>query len=88
MSMLEMIIGGIIALLGAAATAFGIGYSKAKSTAESVAANEKAAASVAAAKAAADRQTTVTKEAAHVDQTVSNLSNDDVDNQLRNKWRR
>lgn len=65
-------------------SAFFAGHSKATSTAEKKANDER----VAAVEAASEHQTTVSKEAAHVDQTVSNASDDDVDKQLRDKWTR
>lgn len=43
---------------------------------------------VEATKAVAERQTTVSKEAAHVDQKVNNATDADVDKQLRDKWTR
>jgi len=85
---IELIAGGIIALIAAVAGAFGFGHSAGKQKAETKAEDDKAKASVVAANAAAERQTTVSKEAAHVDQSVNNLSNDDVDKQLSDKWSR
>lgn len=70
----------IVAIVGAWLS----GHSKA----EAKASEEKSEAVVVATKAAAERQTTVSKEAAHVDQTVNNLGNDDVDKQLSDKWSR
>jgi hypothetical protein len=43
---------------------------------------------VEATKAAAQRETTVSREAAHVDQKVNNATDADVDKQLRDKWTR
>lgn len=39
-------------------------------------------------KAAAQRETTVSREAANVDQKVNNSTDADVDKQLRDKWTR
>ncbi len=84
----ELITGVIIAALAAVLGAFGLGNSRGKSKAEQKASEEKSAATVAATRAAAERQTTVSKEASHVEQSVNNLSDDDVDKQLRDKWSR
>ena len=43
---------------------------------------------VEATKAVAERETTVSREAAHVDQKVNNSTDADVDKQLRDKWTR
>jgi len=74
----------LLALLVGAVSAYMVGHSKATAKAEKKANNER----VAAVEAVGERQTTVSKEAAHVDQTVRNTSDDDVDKQLRDKWTR
>jgi len=76
--------GAVVAFLVAIAAAFGWGKSKGKMSAN----EQQAKADVVAAQAAAERQTSVSKEAAHVDQTVNNSSDSDIDSQLRNKWTR
>lgn len=85
---IELIGGLILAALAAIGAAFGIGHSRGTTKAEQKATEEKSAATVAAAEAAAERQTTVAKEAANVDQSVNNLSNDDVDRELRKYTRK
>lgn len=73
----------LAAIVGGVST-YMLGNSKATAKAEKKASDER----VAAIEAASERQTTVSKEAAHVDQTVSNASDSDVDKQLRDKWTR
>lgn len=85
---IEWIIGAIIAIVAAVAGSFGLGHSKGKSVAESKAAEDKAEASVKATQAAADKQVQASKEAAHVDQSINNLSDSDADKQLSDKWSR
>lgn len=65
-------------------TAWFSGRSKGKA----VVREEQARADIAASQAAAKRETTVSREAAHVDQSVNNSSDADVDKQLRDKWTR
>ena len=60
------------------------GRSKGKAIGEQKAAEQ----TVATTKAVAERQVTVSKEAAHVDQKVNNSTDADVDKQLRDKWTR
>jgi len=74
----------LLALLVGAVSAYMVGHSKATAKAEKKTNDER----VAAVEAVSERQTTVSKEAAHVDQTVRNTSDDDVDKQLRDKWTR
>lgn len=74
------ILGGIVAVVMAW---FG-GRSKGKAVAEQKHTEEV----VDATKAVAERQVTVSKEAAHVDQKVNNSTDADVDKQLRDKWTR
>lgn len=85
---IELIGGLILAALAAVGAAFGFGHSRGTTKAEQKATEEKSAATVAAAEAVAERQTTVAKEAANVDQSVNNLSNDDVDRELRKYTRK
>lgn len=88
MSIVELIIGAVCAVLAAAVGGFGIGHirgaSKAEAKADQQRTEEKAAATV----AAADRKVEVTKEANHVQQTVNHLPDNAVDNELRTNWRR
>ncbi len=74
----------IVAFLVSIAGAWFGGHSKGKAVAETKAAQEK----VEAVTAAAERQTVVTKEAAHVDQKVAVSSDADIDKQLSDKWTR
>lgn len=76
MALLALIVGGV--------STYMLGHGKATAKAEKKASDER----VAAVEAASERQTTVSKEAAHVDQNVSNASDSDVDKQLRDKWTR
>lgn len=64
------------------------GRSKGKAVAEKKAEEERTRDMINATKVAAQRETTVSREAAHVDQTVNNSSNSDVDSELLNKWTR
>lgn len=88
MNELYTIGGTIIAFIVAVVGAWWSGHSKGKSAAEKVATQDKAQATVVATKAVAERQTTVSKEAAHVDQKVTNSSDADIDKQLSDKWSR
>lgn len=84
----EIIAGLAVLILGAIAGAFGIGHargtSKAEAKAEQQRTEEKAAASV----AAAERRAEVIKEASDAQTTVSHMSDDDVDRELRKKFTR
>lgn len=60
------------------------GHSKGKTVAE----QKQAEQTVEATKAAAQRETTVSREAANVDQNVNNSSDDDVNSELLNDWTR
>ncbi|PWC14226.1 hypothetical protein B4923_04780 [Brenneria roseae subsp. americana] len=85
---LEIIIAGVLAVIAAIAAAFWLGHSKGKGTAESKAEKQQTEEVAAATKAVAERQVTVTKEAANVQQTVSHMPDDDVDRELRENWSR
>lgn len=84
MSEIYVWLGGVIALIGSLAVAWLGGKSKGKAEVENKVNEQKVEQAV----QAANRQTTVSKEAAHVDQTVNNASSTDVDSQLLNKWTR
>ncbi|HBQ1349602.1 TPA: hypothetical protein L7K69_005199 [Klebsiella pneumoniae] len=78
----------VVVILGAIATAFGIGHSRGTSKAESKAEKQRSEESAASAVAAAERKVEVTKEASDVQQTVSHMPDDDVDRELREKFTR
>ncbi|HBV2273920.1 hypothetical protein SGZ97_19275 [Klebsiella pneumoniae] len=84
----EIIAGLVVVILGAIATAFGIGHSRGTSKAESKAEKQRSEESAASAVAAAERKVEVTKEASDVQQTVSHMPDDDVDRELREKFTR
>ena len=85
---IEIIAGLVVVILGAIATAFGIGHSRGTSKAESKAEKQRSEESAASAVAAAERKVEVTKEASDVQQTVSHMPDDDVDRELREKFTR
>ncbi len=84
---LEMIIGGVVALLGVLAAAFGIGHSTGKTKAEAAAQERETQIKIDAEQQVAKRQTTVTKEASDVKDTVTRMSDSTVDQRLHDKWR-
>lgn len=77
-------------IIGAAGVVFAVlvawfsGRSKGKAVADKKHSDEV----VRATKAASQRETTVSREAADVDQKVNNSTDADVDKQLRDKWTR
>ncbi len=77
----------LLAIIAVVAGAFGVGKSKGKATAETQAKVEKVEAENLAIKDIAERETKVTKEAAHVQDTVNRLPDSSVDDQLREKWK-
>ncbi len=77
-------IAGAIGVVVAVIVAWLSGRSKGKAVAEQKHTEQV----VEATKAVAERQTTVSKEAAHVDQKVNNSTDGDVDKQLLDKWSR
>lgn len=85
--MYEWVAGGL-GVVFAVLLAWFTGRSRGKTEAQSKALEEKTRDDIAASQAAAKRETTVSREAAHVDQTVNNSSDADVDNQLLDKWTR
>lgn len=88
MSIVEIIIGAICAVLAAAAGGFGLGHIRGTSKAEAKADQQRTEDNAAAAIAAADRRVETTKEASNVQQTVNHMSGDDVDRELRTDWTR
>lgn len=83
-----MIMGLVAALLAIIAGAFGLGHSRGTSKAEAKAELQRTEENAAASVAAAERKAEVTKGASNVQQTVSNMPDDDVDRELREKFTR
>lgn len=77
-------IAGAMGVVFALVVAWFSGRSKGKAVAEQKHSQEV----VEATKSAAQRETTVSREAAHVDQKVNNSSDADIDKQLLDKWTR
>ncbi|EQB2479665.1 MULTISPECIES: hypothetical protein [Klebsiella] len=84
----EMIIGVATALLAVIAGAFGLGHARGTSKAEAKAEQKRTEDNAAASVAAAERKEEATRGANNVQQTVSHMSNDDVDRELREKFTR
>ncbi|EPZ8354696.1 hypothetical protein ACXWYY_000139 [Enterobacter hormaechei] len=88
MSIIEMILGGLGALVAVALSGFvagnirGSGKAKAKAKQQRI--EENATANI----AAAERKAEVTKEASNVQQTVNHMPDDDVDRELRENFTR
>ncbi|HCT2069360.1 TPA: hypothetical protein ACXDFS_001213 [Klebsiella michiganensis] len=85
---IEMIIGLATALLAVVAGAFGLGHARGTNKAEAKAEQQRIEENAAASIAAAERKAEVTKGASDVQQTVSHMSNDDVDRELRENFTR
>ncbi|MEB8063600.1 hypothetical protein [Citrobacter braakii] len=85
---LEMIIGLIVAALAAIAGAFGLGKSRGTNIAETKADQQRTEERAAATEAVAERRVETTKGAMDVQQTVSHMSDNVVDRELRNNWTR
>lgn len=88
MSIVEIIIGVIGAIVAAAAGGFGIGHIRGTSKAEAKADKQRTEDNAAATVAVAERQVEVTKEASNVQQSVNRMPDGDVDRELRNDWTR
>ncbi|EKY3922785.1 hypothetical protein [Enterobacter hormaechei] len=86
MSIIEMILGGIAALVAVAISGFFAGNVRGK--AEEKARQQRNEENAAAAVAAAERKAEVTKEASNVQQTVNHMPDDDVDHELRKNFTR
>lgn len=84
MSIIEMILGGIAALVVIAVSSFFAGNIRGASKADQQRTEENAAAKV----AVAERQAEVTREASDVQQSVNHMSDDDVDRELRENFTR
>lgn len=88
MSILEIIIGVIGAVMVAAAGGFGLGHIRGTGKAEEKAEKQRTEERAAATEAVAERRVEVTKEASNVQQTVNHMPDDAVDCELRNDWTR
>jgi len=88
MSIVEIVIGVVGAILAAAAGGFGLGHIRGSSKAEAEADKQRTEENAVATKAAAERRVEVTKEASNVQQTVNHMPDDDVDRELRSDWTR
>ncbi|MGK3370184.1 hypothetical protein [Citrobacter youngae] len=88
MSIVEIIIGVIGAIMVAAAGGFGVGHFRGTNKAEAKADQQRTEERAAATEAVAERRVEATKGARDVQQTVSHLPDDDVDRELREKFTR
>jgi len=88
MSIVEIIIGAICAVLAAAAGGFGLGHIRGTGKAEAKADQQRTEEKASATEAVAERRVEATKEASNVQQTVNHMPDDDVDRELRSDWTR
>ncbi|MDE9709568.1 hypothetical protein L2112_17070 [Citrobacter portucalensis] len=88
MSIVEIIIGVIGAIMVAAAGGFGVGHFRGTNKAEAKADQQRTEERAAATEAVAERRVETTKGARDVQQTVNHLPNDDIDRELREKFTR
>jgi hypothetical protein len=88
MSTVQLVITLAGVILGAIAAAFGIGHSRGTNKAEAKADQQRTEEKAAATEAVAEHRIEVTKEASNVQQTVNRMSDDDVDRELRDTWKR
>lgn len=88
MSVVEIIIGVIGAIVAAAAGGFGIGHIRGTSKAEAKADKQRTEENAAAIVAVAERRVEVTKEASNVQQSVNRMPDDAVDRELRDNFTR
>lgn len=88
MSVVEIIVGVIGAIVAAAAGGFGIGHIRGASKAEAKADKQRTEEKVAATVAVAERRVEVIKEASNVQQSVNHMPDDDVDRELRDNFTR
>ena len=88
MSIVEIVIGVVGAILAAAAGGFGLGHIRGASKAEAEAEQQRTEDNAAATAAAAERRVEASKEASNVQQTVNHMPDDDVDRELRDSWKR
>ncbi|QGN42079.1 hypothetical protein GJ694_07980 [Enterobacter cloacae] len=88
MSIIEMILGGIAALVAVAFSGFVAGNVRGRGKAEAKAKQQRTEENAAATVAAAERKAEVTKGASNVQQTVNHMPDDDVDRELRENFTR
>ena len=88
MSIIEMILGSIAALVAVALSGFFAGNIRGRGKAEAKAKQQRTEDNAAATVAAAERRVETTKEASNVQQTVNHMPGDDVDRELRDNWTR
>lgn len=88
MSIIEMILGGIAALVVVAFSGFAAGNVRGRGKAEAKAKQQRTEENAAATVAVAERKAEVTKEASNVQQTVNHMPDDDVDRELRENFTR
>jgi len=86
MTTIEMIFTAIGMVIVAVAGAFGIGHSKGKAKAEQAASERETKAAVESQQAASKRQAETAKGASDVQDTVTRMSDSDVDRELRSDW--
>lgn len=88
MSIIEIIIGVIGAIMVATAGGFGVGHLRGTNKAEAKADQQRTEERAAVTEAVAERRVETTKGARDVQQTVNHLPDDDVDRELREKFTR
>jgi hypothetical protein len=88
MSIIEMVLGGLGALVAVALSGFFAGSIRGNGKAEAKARQQRTEENAATAVAAAERKVEVTKEASNVQQTVNHMPDDDVDRELRENFTR
>jgi len=84
----EIILGLIVAVLAGIGGAFGLGHSKGISKAQAAADKQRTEENAAAVEAVSNRRVEATKGASDVQQSVNHMSDDNVDHELREKFRR
>lgn len=82
----EYILGIIGVIVAAVMTAFGIGHSRGKAKAEQAADERETKSAIESQQAATKRQNETAKGAADVQETVSRMPGNSVDDELRSDW--
>lgn len=88
MRTIGIVLGALVTALIALLGAFGAGRSRGSRQAQADAAQQRSQEQAEAVSAAAQRRVEATKGASDVQQSVNHLSDNDVDDQLREKWQR
>lgn len=88
MTTIELIFTVIGVVIAAVAGAFGIGHSKGKAKAEQAASERETKAAIESQQAASQRQDETSKGASDVQDTVTRMSDRDVDDELLRDWTR